>query len=471
MCAAVTPVIYEALESLAVRDLRVTRVWAAGAPLLLIASFCPSAGRRGFVNCIAIVGTFLVLLSESSPGPRPILVGALIAAGSLLGVRIDLGLVPGVVSRMVLLASLLIIVSALGALLSAEVLSIVPLWLASIPIWILAIGSISFRGRLAAALSIYTLMLVESVSLSFELIPVFTNLAYGAVFIIATRYVGAMMRLLAPIVTLAATLIAAGITFYQREPPESYTAIAAYIEGTGPGTPISNRIDELRIDLLDGGCKPSSTRLTVSWGSESTDQRSRRIVVAADSSTFSRESAAGVVFGVTREWDWGSELVLTEGESNGTEVEIETLRATAPAGIGTCYLLVPVLIGQEAMVKWEAGRSRLMGGEPPAETEGLKAGPAKVAHVTVNAEGGGLSVVRGPGTETDSGGQATWTCDAKKVREYISFPTGTFAPDSCVQGVVLITKPWRRNFEQVMLLVIGALFSVVVELFIRALGR
>jgi hypothetical protein len=482
VCVAAAPAIHAVLYPL---DQLMARVWLAGGPLLLLASVCPSARRRRFAGGVVIVGGFVAGLSLRPPGPLPVLVGAAVVGGALFGVRVDERRVAPVAARLALFAGLTIIVTAVAVIFDAESIYLLRVWLAAIFLWVLAAGGAARGDSQTAALGVLVLVVLDGFSHRLNPDPptwFFANLAYGAVFAMTVRRIDAATRLLLPIGVLALTVLAAGATFYQREPPNTggwYPGVAAYIEGTGPGTSRFNRIDELRIDVVGGRCGQASINLAVSWGPPPKDSSPppRRTAVVASAPRLVETTVLGVRRDVSAKWDeveagglpgdfgsrgWGLVRAVAPPFGGSTRVELPAVDWTAPAGIGSCYLLVPVVLGPEAMDHWEVGRSRLVAGAP-AEEALLRPGPVASAHVTVNTEGGSLSVVRGPGTETDSGNQATWACDANRSRQY----QGVQA-EGCVRAVVLITKSWRRNFEQMMLLVIGALFSVVVELFIRA---
>lgn len=528
-CAAAAPLIYEASAPLAAPMARewlavgsLARVWLAVGPLFLLVSARPEAWRRRFAFGVAVIGAIVVAASGTEPNALVIFVYASVVAIAVGNVHVDRRFVLNLLRRMTLFASLTFIVAALAMILDGDNIELLRVWPAAIPLWVLVATGTSWMGRLISGVGgIIPPVVIEltNVQLAFST-SLTASLVYGCVLGLAAGYVGIAERLVAPTGALAVALFAAGITFYQRQPwptpsptelqwstvarllglPDSLTelpAIAAYIEDTGPNTPLPNRVDELRIDVLDGRCDRLDTHLTFSWGPPRLSPvpppspgdpdvgklfpvRRRRVAVVTNRpgpTTPARPDIPSDVDAYVsgqdpHAWEaipeevaskrWGLVREVAPEDGRSSTIRLPRVDWTAPAGIGTCYVLLPTVIGPDAMAAWKVGYD-LIGNLGPLYSSDLpKAGPATFAHVTVNAERGELSVVRGPGTEADARNQVTWACDPRKSWQY----QGPEA-QGCVHGVVLVTKPWRRNFEQVMLLVIGAMFSVVVELSIR----
>jgi hypothetical protein len=127
-------------------------------------------------------------------------------------------------------------------------------------------------------------------------------------------------------------------------------------------------------------------------------------------------------------------------------------------GIGSCYLRVPALrpVPPAAVVSLGPHRPswRTMPATGAAAAWTQYEGTNVWGSVSVHT---GIDVSRGPNDDTniESASLTRRRCRTAKDES-----------TTCGFDLVL-TEPWRRNFETVMLLVVGALFSVAAELAMR----
>jgi hypothetical protein len=260
-----------------------------------------------------------------------------------------------------------------------------------------------------------------------------------------SQHTGALWTRVAVVVAVTSAAIAA--TFYVRGTPETSLALAVTTVHHEPGPSL------YLVELLNfEGCE-SPVTADIYWGmsppfhwvaggGRKADRASAMLTAWADS-----QVVLGVGANTILVEPFEDESLLQTGNPVGAPRVLKYLQPVA-RGIGSCYLVLPRLVGPDAASFY----SGVMG-----------ALPLKSAVNELSLDGAGLSVARGNGP-TYTGDPSRWQCSSEG--EYTLAPSGLApaAPGSDCGAVLILTDRWYQTFQNVMLLIIGGLFAALVAL-------
>ncbi len=262
---------------------------------------------------------------------------------------------------------------------------------------------------------------------------------------VLSQHAGGPWARVAVIVAVTSAAIAA--TLYARAAPETSLALGVTTVHHEPGPSL------FLVERIDfEGCENPVTA-EVYWGMSPPFHW-----VAGGGPKADRASAMLAAWGDSQVvLEAGTNTILVEHFMEGNLLQtgnaidepraLEYLQPVA-GGIGSCYLVLPRLVGPDT-ASFFFGVSRAL--------------PLKSAVNELSLGGAGMSVAAGNGP-TYSGDPSRWQCSSEG--EYSLAPSGLAptASGSDCGAVVTLTDRWYQTFQNVMLLAIGGLFAALVGL-------
>ena len=237
----------------------------------------------------------------------------------------------------------------------------------------------------------------------------------------------------------ALTSLVVGVAFYELPPPADTLAMAFAVP-SGTGADEAN----MRLDLeLADGC--ATKRPTVHLAVHA---RRAQYFLASHRSAQPWSDSVDRGAGWHPAWVGGQENDTVAAQE--PEIPLQVVRR----GLGSCYLRLPQVLGADSNGVWRAARSRLpSGGDRLVLNQGLVVVSTPRANVS-------LAVVDGF-EPVQAGDPAAFWCASQAIE-------GVGGRQIGCRATLVLTQDWRESFDIVILLVIGALFSVVVEVALRA---
>jgi hypothetical protein len=310
----------------------------------------------------------------------------------------------------------------------------------------------------------------------------------GALFAASERVPGWPRQARTPAWLLVAITVVLLGAFYTAPPPDAPPAFVVMLTPAGASAapqastaPVTLEVRLVAQDTNGGLC---NTPVSISPIISVSIKEPLRIVMAGTDMTYSHvwRSVVGEHAAPQRgvgAWAVRDELRPSDARA-GQQLPQAVGDWLAPRGFGSCYLLAPALSSYEAGEVYLAVRE--WQGSPSASRSGgtfrVRTGRAELpdgsyerwerpepnvaSALAVPDVVDGRLVAEQSEPEVESVGLALWRCGTD-VDVQVRRP--------CDGGWVVVEASWRRNFETLMVLTAGVLFSVLVEVLVRAGDR